>query len=730
MQGSEELCAVDVAATPADYLARAITRLLPAIEIASCVLLSGLLLWKGVLPGWHALRTDFPNYYLVARLLREGYSLDRIYDWVWLQRIKDHWGLDQPLVGFAGLTPFSAFPIVPLSFFSALTAKRLWILINLLLLGSSVELLKQVTSLGRRRLWLLTLLAVFPLRTSFLLGQMHLLVLFLFVLAYFFDRNKKQVAAAVCLAIAGMLKVYPLLFAVYYLWKRRWRAASAMLGAVLLFLGISYAWMGTDAINFHLTQVLPRSAQGEVLDPYSPHAASLAALFHTLFLFEPTLNPAPLLRSPSLYAVLYPLCQLLILAPLLALLHAQGARPGSEKLEWAAYLFSLLVLSPVPASYHFVVLILPMILLVDFLVVRRQYGTAMLATGMYCAVSIVDFLPLGKQVSSGAFAAFGRLWLELVLLAVMCFCLWQNRARVRPKPLSLQRIACFCAVAGAAWTAAAISYHRHFQLLEQDIAARIPAAAGVYLSTGVRHTLNGYLFTAMEGDGYRVLDGGGRPVWQNASSDQLSVAVAKDAPGVLMEVADKTGSSLVVVRPDQPPAPLLADAESPAISSDGVSLAFIREVKGRGALWFARLRQPSGTLWSGPTLLTDQSYDVRDVSFATPDWLLFTAKVDGRLSIFSVHPGSQPRVFLSDGVDVESPAVSRDARLVAFTKLVRGRWQLGYLDVATGHERLLTFGDCNAYSPTWIAPATVAYATDCGRGLGLTALASVDIGQR
>src|SRR5215475_12345339 len=157
-----------------------------SLETALCVALAALLFWKAVLPAWRVLNTDFPNYYLVARLLREGYSLDRVYDWIWLQRIKDHWGLAQSLVGFAGLTPFSALPIFPLSFFSALTAKRIWIILNLLFLAGSVELLHRSTSLGRRRIWLLSLLAVLPLRTSFLYGQMHLLVFFLLVLAWYF----------------------------------------------------------------------------------------------------------------------------------------------------------------------------------------------------------------------------------------------------------------------------------------------------------------------------------------------------------------------------------------------------------------------------------------------------------------------------------------------------------------------------------------------------------------
>src|ERR1700748_3163848 len=65
-----------------------------------------------VLPrAWRHLNTDFPNYYIRARLLRECYSTHRLYEWVWFQRQKDRVGItrgDQPVVGFLPDTPFSA----------------------------------------------------------------------------------------------------------------------------------------------------------------------------------------------------------------------------------------------------------------------------------------------------------------------------------------------------------------------------------------------------------------------------------------------------------------------------------------------------------------------------------------------------------------------------------------------------------------------------------------------
>ena len=55
---------------PLGSLRRAVIPLLPWLETAWCAALAALLLWKGILPGWRVLNTDFPNYYLVARLLR------------------------------------------------------------------------------------------------------------------------------------------------------------------------------------------------------------------------------------------------------------------------------------------------------------------------------------------------------------------------------------------------------------------------------------------------------------------------------------------------------------------------------------------------------------------------------------------------------------------------------------------------------------------------------------
>jgi hypothetical protein len=477
-------------------------------------------------------------------------------------------------------------------------------------------------------------------------------------------------------------------------------------------------------MNIYATQILPRSLQGEVLDPYSVHAASGAALFHRMFIAEPGLNPAPLLNSPALYALLYPLWQLAILVPLLAVCDTRGNQPRTGQLEWAAFVFALLVLSPVPSSYHFVVMIFSMVLLVDVLLARKEYRVAGLAVALYVLISVVDL------VSAGHATLFARLWLALLLWAVFLFCLWPDREQrmlLRADPL---RTVCLCAVVVVGWGTSAYGYHRHFAYLGRESAYRVAEPVPAYLASGLRPTSSGFDFTAMLPGGYRVLDLTGRGVWsmQPTPVDELSFASAADAHAQLLELADSAGSRIVAVSNASSAKGLLfSDAESPAISADGKYVAFIREIEGRGALWIATLDR-RGKLESGPNRILGQPYDVRDVTFASSGWMMFAARVNGRISIFNMVQGEKPRLFLSPDEEVDSPAISPDERFVAFRKLVHNRWQLAYVDVAMGHEHVLTSGDCNSYSPTWIGPLKIAYATDCGRGLGLSALAVRDIG--
>jgi len=700
---------------------------LPPFELALCTVFAALLVWKGLLPAWRVLNTDFPNYYLVARLFREGYSLDRIYDWIWLQRIKDHWGVDQSLVGFAGLTPFSALPVLPLAAFSALTAKRIWIVINLILLGASAELLHRSTVLGRRRIWLLTLLAVLPLRTSFLYGQMHLLVLFLLVLGFYLYRREQNVACGACIALAAALKVYPIAFVLYFLWKRKWRAAFSTIAATTVIAIATGALMGWGLLHIYAAQMLPRSLQGEVLDPYSLHAASGAALFHRLFLFEPDFNPAPLVSSPMLYALLYPLWQMAIFLPLLAALQTSPSEPDRDQMEWAAFLLALLVVSPVPSSYHFVVMILPIVLFVNTCLRRGQTAAALIASVLYLFISLADGFGGAAHRLHGPlqmFVAFSRLWLAIGLFALFIVCIRLRRhdepaSKTVPRPALL-----LLSIVGLAISFA--GFRHHFLNRTLEMSRHLPSPSMTYLNTSPRPFSAGHLFVAMTPQGYRVLDAKGQHAMPQActanasrTSDQLSYAVAPEG-FLYIEVDDSLGSRIIR---SSDFSNVVENAESPIISPDGNTLAFVRENNHGGSLW-------TTSATGQATRITPDGYDVREASFLSSGALMFLARQGHRDALFTLTPGTSPASFFMPNQAIASFVVSPDERSIAFTQLVRNRWQLSLLDTHSHRITQLTTEDCNAYTPTWSTLTQILYATDCGRGVGLTALATMDIPAR
>src|SRR6202789_1350096 len=109
-------------------------KLVPRRIVEGVVLvLLGVYLFGHTLPhAWRSLNTDFPNYYLAARVTREGVDPSRAYEWIWLQREKDHRAIDQRIVGLVPITPFSTLAIWPLTGMAPLAAKHAWLFFNLL----------------------------------------------------------------------------------------------------------------------------------------------------------------------------------------------------------------------------------------------------------------------------------------------------------------------------------------------------------------------------------------------------------------------------------------------------------------------------------------------------------------------------------------------------------------------------------------------------------------------
>jgi Glycosyltransferase family 87/WD40-like Beta Propeller Repeat len=701
------------------------------VEYLVLLVLVAVFLWRGFLPAWKSLNTDFPDYYLAARLYQHGYPLEQVYDWTWIQRQKDHAGIDRPIVAFALLTPFSLLPVLPFSSLPPLAAKHCWLLANLVLLALTGWFLCRMTGLGLRRVAILTFLAIIPLRTNFLYGQEYVLLLFLLTLAAWVYLKRWPVTSGLILAVAGALKIYPALFVFLFARKRQGRAVLGLgVGSLGLWL-LSIGLFGFETVRTYLVEVLPWPLRGEGQDPYSTAWNSLTALLHRVFIAEPELNPHPMVHLPGAYAFLQPICQGLIFVPFLWLLSASRAEVAREKLDWGCYVALLLILSTNPASYDFNGLILTAALVVGYLLNagRRREAAAVIVLYAFVCFPIYHWMP-NSPTGWRTLLAFPRLWGLMGLWAVLLSVLARSSPQPLPQRLKSREAAVFGAILAALVALGVALNLRHLQGQFKNYEDRLVSTPGSQLATDPAAAGDKILFTTMIPEGYGTASfekGSLTPL--SFVSDSFHPATGPGSALGRVELASRRSQiirfPLDITRWD--PESLIVDAEDaekPAISQDGRWLAFIRESTGRGSLWVKNLRPDTAERstqleWQ----LSPPDLDVLDVAFYTTDRIIFSARRSGRPTFFTTGPYIQGVSSETSSKPRRFPAASPDGRWLAFSQLELSSWQLWVRDLRTGEERRLTDSDCNSVAPAWYQDSkTLVYATDCGRGFGLTAL--------
>jgi hypothetical protein len=657
--------------------------------------------------AWHTLGSDFPNYYLAARLMRERYDTTRIYEWIWLQRQKDHRAIDQRTVGMVPITPFSTVFVYPFSSMPALTAKHFWLILNLGLLLATLALLQSLTSLSWRHVFLIAALSV-PLRMNFLLGQYYILLLFLLTLACWLYVAQRRFMAGLLVGLAAGLKIFPIVYLLLFLRKRDWRAFA---GGVLASLGsfaASILLFGWELNRIYLAQVLPATFRGEALAPYNLQAASLSSLLHRLFIYEPQLNPHPAVNVPWMFSLLHPLLQMVVVAPAILLIAPDDHSPGRVRLEWAAILLASLAISTSPASYLFTLLILPVALIAGSLREEGNHLWAAVLLSLYVAVGFAGGKSGGGE-GWAALVAVPRLYV-LILLVMFSYLillrLYQHKDSKGDRTL---------------WTFALLAVSilgvatnlRHQQGLYADYKWRIAEPPEVLMASHPAVQADAIPFIALLSDGYHsaVAEGDSVEFSEASDEDRLAITAANNEPWIEQTGKESTVRSTFAGRSD------IRHAESPIASSDGRWLAFLREDYGRSRIWVRALDQRDNS----DKLVTPPELNVLEMSFLPEGALVVAANVAGRPSLFIANQGGSIQ-SLDTGI-TRYPSVSPDGHWLAYSQLQRGSWNLWLRNLTNGQTERLTNAECNDTEPVWTEDSrSLVYATDCGRGLWLSAL--------
>ena len=621
--------------------------------------------------------TDFPNYYTAAVLARRHMPLQRFYDWRWFQRQMNYTGTERQLGGYIPQTPLTMVPFLPLSGLAPQAAKQVWLAFNLILLAGSVALLARMTHSPAGAILLIALAGYVSLASNFLLGQYYIFLLFLLTVGVWSLVRGNAFTGGIVMGVICMLKLYTAPFLLYFAWKRQWRALLGMVAACVGLGDLSVALFGWDANVFYVTYVFRRASENSILDPYNPGTGTLSNLLRRTFILEPELNPHPLFQAPFAFFLLRPLLTLGILAaPLLAI--ARDAVITMNEVAW--YIIAILLASPNTASYVFVVLLLPIVILLG--TGGRRWALLLVIT------YILVCLPLRPAWSW----LFPKVWLLFILYFVAGREYWRNLS-IRKVSVAVPII-----IAISLWDAFShqSDYNREPARAFEPVELRV---SSIYASSPAL-SRTGVVFESMGRGGY-IFN-------RKLAFDGLAFHPSAPASGspIFFELVSGGHSRIVSFDPRTKTlerlTPEAADAHDPTVSPDGDKLAYVSErklfVRGDGALFT-------------PGPVEDAAW------FPSGNHLAFSSGG----AIYDSNGMQRLTSFVAG--DHSEPAISPDGEWLAFTSTRKGVRHIWIENIVSRAARELTGGSCNSYAPAWeLDSKGLVFASDCGRGLGLPRL--------
>ncbi len=664
-----------------------------ALGIAAAVSFAWFL-YDGVDRVWSGIPSDFPNYYAAARSTINGTPLQALYNYPDFQREIDRTGIDRQLGGYIPQTPLAMLPLIPLASLRPVDARRGWLVLNLGFLTLTLWLFSRMTTFSVAQAWLIVFGGYLALRQNFWLGQYYVFLLAILTIAAWCLLRSLERPAAATLATAFALKLYGAPFLLFLAAKRCFRTIVPFIAALLFFAALQVAIFGWHGSVFYVTQVLPRSLEGQTLNPYQPANNTFITLFRTLLIREPSLNPHPLFDSPAAFAFLQ--CAFTLSVLLLPAL-AAWSRPGPvTKTDFAWWSITLLLVSPNTASYTFVLLVLPAVLLLDVWQPRRW--PYILVPCFFTA------LPLHASVSQ----LFPRACL-LLFLFIVVGSEYFNPIHRRAVAWSVM---CILTLASGAAIFAG-KFHESPAASATEIASQpaavysnspIVTASGIfYESIAPRQYVverwDGARFEAFGGDGNAFYpsapDSGARVYFEMFSGGRSSVAY--------FDFQARQYGAFATIH---------SDPSEPSISHDGKMLAFLSN----GALYVSDGRTDR---------LLHTPAPAHDPAFAPGDReLLFVATSTTQSQVVRIDLATgNSAVLVSSPGDLASPSVSPDRTALAWASRQTGAWQIWTTALTSGREVQLTGGRCNSTSPAWTLDSrAIVFSSDCRRGLNLPAL--------
>jgi len=401
-----------------------------------------LIILYGVLPGFVRVEGGFIPFYVAGKNFFNGVDPISFYKFPDFQKLIDASGLSTRIFPINGSTPASlligVFASIPPPGFS----KFILTLVNLCALILLVHVTAKLAGSSIKTAYLVFLSSSFALATNFSTGEPFIIFALLFTAAFFsFSINAERASGAI-LGLVFPFEIFTAIPALFFLLAKKWRVFVYFSLASVFVILITYLIVGEPLISYYLQRVFPFYFNGRIQNPFSISYQTAWSFLKRIFLYDPTLNPNPILASRNVYVFSISLFKAMVVVPS-AYFFYRGIEHNNTRESFIASTFPTIFLSPTAATFQLILLAPAIICLGQAALEDQRMSIARVFIALYAlaCLPIYSFMSHYLNVRT-PFLLYERFFILLSIYVIYLF----FQLRTLPKHLLMVRLSITTAI--------------------------------------------------------------------------------------------------------------------------------------------------------------------------------------------------------------------------------------------------------------------------------------------
>jgi hypothetical protein len=294
--------------------------------------------------------------------------------------------------------PTTTLVFLPIANFDYKTARLIWIFFNLCVLTIIVGLI--INRMKFEGIWVPFILILFlsfqPLYENILFGQIYIFIFCLLVLGWFSFTARNEKILGIIIGAIFILKTAGTFLWILLAIQKKWKSLILIFATIILLFATTLPLIGLDSW----------SAYGNKLLNYSSNPAlsvtayqSVHSLFHHLFVFDEQWNREPLINLSMIGKSL----TIIFTLGILIVTIVSALKFKKSDFAFGSFIIAGLILNPATIDYHYVLILIPIIILIDWL--KNNPAPSMWTIFLFSFILIALSIPYTSlKVTSGLWA--------------------------------------------------------------------------------------------------------------------------------------------------------------------------------------------------------------------------------------------------------------------------------------------------------------------------------------